>query len=975
MKKLKNVKFFWYGIAPVLLTFAFNINVIGQGITVRGTITDAAINEPLTGVTVQVMGTMTGAISGPDGSYSVNVPAGATTLAFSFVGYVTQEIAIAGRTVIDVVMTETITALEEVVVIGYGTQQKRSVSGSVTNVTQDDFNKGAMVTATDLLKGKVAGLVITTSSGDPTAQASMRLRGTSSLAGSSEPLVVIDGVPGQSLTSVSTQEIESISVLKDASSSAIYGSRAASGVILITTKQGKANQSTVGYTGYVSFDQVSNKLDLLTSDEWRKYCEDNSINISGLDLGADTDWLGAILRTGFTHTHDLSFTGGGLTNSYRASISYQNREGILKDNDLNRFNGRLSFNQKALKDKLNIGMVTNISLDKTHPGNTGNISLAANMLPVWPIKKDDGTWYDNTDFGMGNPIRNIAYNKNVTDGNLIMFNLKGTYEIVKNLGLTVSALKEFDSRESSTYNSGQTQQGRNDQGNASRSITSHSQDLLEITSTYAGRFLTDHQVTLLAGYSWEENNNRAAQAQNRKFLTDLFTFNNLVAGENLLSGDVTSSASMYRLISFFGRLNYSFKERYILTATVRRDGSSKFGANNKWGTFPSVSVAWRLSDEPFIQNLLPVLDELKIRAGWGVAGNQTGLDPYKSIETVGSEGMFFYNGSWITAYTVNQNANPNLKWEETSMANIGVDFSFLNARIYGTLEYYDKRTSDLLYNYSVPVPPYMFSTMMANVGTMQNKGVEIMLSGDILRSKNIRWTITANGSFNKNTILKLSSEEFTTTAVKVGSAFVRGGVNTTTHILEEGRPVGQFFGWKVEGLTDAGLYNYIDVDGAAGISESDKTYIGNAQPKFTGGLENQITYKNIDLSFFFRGVFGNDLLNFSRLAGSTLQWLPGQNVNAESLSIGLKTSPVFNSFYIEKGTFVRLENLTLAYNLRNKLGFNNVRFYFTGQNLLLFTKYQGCDPEVSMDGLAPGVESRNYYPKARTYTLGLDLNF
>jgi TonB-linked SusC/RagA family outer membrane protein len=557
---------------------------------------------------------------------------------------------------------------------------------------------------------------------------------------------------------------------------------------------------------------------------------------------------------------------------------------------------------------------------------------------------------------------------------MLLLNLKANYQIVRNLSVNVSVLKERDSNNVSQFNSAQTQQGRGDQGNASRRNTTNSQDLIETTLNYSGK-LNNHQITLLGGYSWEENHTEAFTAQNRQFLTDIFSYNNLSAGEGVRAGDVISSASMSRLISFFGRVNYSFKERYILSGVLRKDGSSKFGANNKWGTFPSVSVAWRIIDEPFMANLSPVFDELKLRVGYGVAGNQSGLDPYKSLELVGSSGTYFNGTSWLTAYQVSQNANPDLKWEATSNANIGIDFSIFQGRINGTVEYYDRRTTNLLYTYTVPVPPYMYSSLIANAGTMQNNGVEIMLSGDVIRTNNMRWTATLNGAHNKNTILKLSNSEFTTTSIKLGSAFVRGGANTTTHILEEGRSVGQFYGWKVNGLDANGLYNYVDMDGLPGITEGDKTYIGDAQPKFTAGLDNQITYKNIDFSFFMRGVFGNDLLNFSRLTGSTLMWLPGMQVNAEALTIGLKTSPVFNSFYIEKGTFVRLENVSLAYSFINKLGFNRIRFYFTGQNLLLFTKYQGTDPEVTMTGLAPGVEGRNYYPKSRTYTFGIDVTF
>jgi len=943
--------------------------------TVTGTVTDGSTGEPLPGVTVQVKGILTGAITQVDGTYSVVISPDADTLIFSFVGYATEEIPINGRLVIDVVMEEEVTALEEVVVIGYGTQQRREISGSVTNVTPRSFNPGVTRTAIDLLQGRVAGLIITQASGDVTIQQSVRLRGQTSLTGSSEPFVVIDGIPGMDLNAIAPQDIKSISVLKDASAAAIYGSRSGSGVILITTKSGISNQSTIDYNGYVAFDVVMNKPDVLTAAEWRKYTADNGINTEGLDLGADTDWFGEIMRTGITHNHDLSYTGGGTNNSYRASVSYQQREGVVKDNYQERLNTRLTFTQKALNDRLNVTLTGSMNMRKYQPTETRNFVLSYNMIPVAPVKFDDGTWFDSLEYDQGNPVRNIEYNKRLNKNNIYYVNLKADLNIFRGLNAGINVLREGKTTDNALYNHSETEQGRNDQGFAQRTSSNSDRRLLETTINYVNTFNV-HKVTVLGGYSYEDNYSKNFRAQNRLFVTDLLGYDDLASGENLLTGDVTSGGSMYKLISFFGRINYSLLERYIITATVRRDGSSKFGKNNKWGTFPSASVAWRLSDEPFMR-YLNFLSELKLRVGYGVAGNQDGISPYNSMELYGSSGVYYDEGDWHTAYVVSQNANPDLKWEQTAMFNIGLDYSIMQGRLNGTFEYYDKRTSDLLYNYSVPVPPYLYSSMLANVGIMQNKGIEILINGDIIRNPNMRWNVSVNLAHNKNEILSLSSEEFTTTSIKTGNAWVRGGSYNTTHIVEEGKQVGQFYGWSCTGLDADGLYIMDDmVDGEPGLTDDDRTYIGKAQPKLTYGITNSFTYKNFELSFFLRGVYGGDVLNYSKMSYATTQWLPGANVLYDALTIGLEENPKYNSFYLDKGSYLRMQNLSIAYNLNtNVLGFNSFRFYFTGQNLLTITKYKGVDPEISMSGLDPGVEGRNYYPKSRTYTFGVNVSF
>jgi TonB-dependent starch-binding outer membrane protein SusC len=947
-----------------------------QPLVISGTVTDATTHEPLPGVNIVIEGTTKGVISDPAGKYSIEVSNNNSVLTFSFIGYIKQSIKVTGQAKLDVQLGSDALALEEVVVIGYGTQNKREISGSVSNISEKNFNKGVSRDAVDLLQGKVAGLVITKGSGDVTGGNTIRLRGTSSLTGSSEPFVVIDGVPGVSMNSVSTEDIESISILKDASSAAIYGSRSASGVILITTKKAKVGKTTVDYNGYFAIDQVSNKPDLLTAAEWRKYCADNSINITGLDLGANTDWFDEIMRIGKTQNHSLSLSAGTEKSNYRASFSYMDRQGVVKDNEMKRLNGRLVFNQKALDDKLNISFISNVSQSDYTPSNTRNFVLAYNMIPVYPVKNADGSWYDNTDYDHGNPVRNIELNSNLNKTTQFSTNAKADLKLFNGFVAGLNAYKERSMNDNGQYNNSETEAGRTDLGYASRSSSTSDKNLLELTLKYDLK-KGSHNINLLGGYSYEDNYYQSASAENRQFVTNIFDYNNLGAGENLKVGSVSSSASMNKLISFFGRINYVLNEKYILTATLRRDGSSKFGKNNKWGTFPSVSAAWIISDESFMKSL-SIINNLKFRVSYGVAGNQSGLASYRTLALYSASSTKYYdNSKYLTAYSYSQNPNPNLKWEQTASLDVGIDFDILKSRINGSFGYYDKRTSNLLYTYSVPVPPYLYNSLMANVGDMSNKGMEFIINGDVINNKDLIWTLSLNLAHNVNKITKLSNSEFTTTAIHTGSAYIRGGSNTYTHIIEEGQSVGTFFGYKCIGLNSDGTYKMQDITDPSVLNSDDWTIIGNAQPKLTYGISSSLTYKRLDFSFFLRGVYGNDVLNFSRMSFGNAKFLPGSNVLKEALTNGLTQSSVYCSYYIEKGSFLRMDNASLGYNFDTKkfLGVEKMRFYVTGQNLFVITKYKGLDPEVSMSGLDPGVEGRDYYPKSRTISLGLNLTF
>lgn len=918
-----------------------------------------------------------------DGNYSLTVnDLKKAVLQASFIGYNTIEESVKGRSTVEIKLSPSVVNLGEVVAIGYGTQTRKEITGSVANITEKDFNQGVTREASDLLQGKVAGLNIASGSGDVSSSPQIRLRGTSTLQNDQGPMIVIDGIPGGDMSTVAPSDIESISVLKDASSAAIYGSRSAGGVILITTKRGSGSKTQVNYDGYVALSSLANKPDLLTADKWRSYAASvgQSEQAKQFDqYGASTDWFDEISRTGFSQNHSLSLSGGSSKSNYRASVNYLKNSGVIRDNEMERFNFRFQFQQRAINDRLRIGLTGAATILDYNPTYGYNFVLAYNMLPVFPVKMSDGSWYENVGYDLGNPVHNIEANtrENKTNSYYGVGDLQFT--IIDGLDIKASLYKSRRLNEYSQYYDSTTDAGRDDGGYAYKRSQTYDKDMMEWTLNYDKTFNDVHKVNGLLGYSWEENMFSEFTAANRNFTTDMLGANKLQAGQDLRPDDVTSQKNEYRLISMFARAHYSYAERYMITATVRRDGSSKFGTNHKWGIFPSVSAAWGISQETFMQDI-DWINDLKLRAGWGVTGNQDGLKPYKTLELYGASDKYYDSGSWLTGYKIDQNANPDLKWEQTSMLNIGLDFQLFNGRLGGTVEWYDKRTKDMLYTYTVPSPPYLYREMMANVGDMKNTGIEVLLNLDAIRTKDFSWNTTLNMSHNKNEVTSLSNDNFTTTRIYAGDAWIRGSSGGTTHVVEEGRPIGQFYGWRCDGIDADGKYILYDKTGDGQISEDDRDYIGDAQPDLIFGWTNSFRYKAIDFSFFFRGSIGNDVLNHVRMAYAQPGYLIGSNALDDPLTYQLKEVPKYCSLYIENASFVRLDNVTLGYTFNTKKlnWLDKARIYVTGQNLFVITGYKGLDPETNMgrnDGLAPGVEDREFYPKARTFTFGVNLTF
>jgi TonB-linked SusC/RagA family outer membrane protein len=949
-----------------------------QQITITGRVVDdSGIGMP--GVSVVIVGTTTGVLTDMDGNYSIPIPDNNIQLQFSFIGYLSQTVTPGEKRTIDIILEEDIQQLEEVVVVGYGTQTRRQITGSVSNVKSESFTKGITRVATDLLQGKVAGLMVNSGSGDVTKSSVLRLRGTTTLLSDEGPLIVIDGIPGGDLNTVSPSDIESMSVLKDATSAAIYGSRAAGGVILITTKKGSGGQTTVNYDSYFSVDKLANKPNLMNADEWRAYAAYSGKDPSVYDqYGADTDWFDELTRTGFSQNHNLSLSGGTNRSNYRASYTYQDRNGVMRDNSQTSHSFRLQTQQRALNDKLRIGLTASSTITDQKLPESGNYILAYSMLPVYPVYNEDGTYFTkvNAEYDQGNPVQNQDLNSK--DNEMLYFYGTGDAQFTITEGLNIKA-NLYKSRYSETYsafNDSRTEDGQGELGYAIKRNKLWNRTLSEWTIDF-DKTVGNSKIQALGGYSWEYNTYSYFFARNRNFLSNATTYNAIQAGTGLKTGDVESYKESYTLISLFSRFFYSYLDKYMVTAMIRRDGSSKFGENNKWGLFPSVSIAWGISEESFMKNISWV-DELKLRVGYGITGNQTGLSPYKTLQLYGTSGVYYNDGNWYTAYAINQNENPDLKWESTSTTNIGLDFSLIKGRFGGTLEWYNKLTTDMLYNYTVPTPPYVYSEMMANVGDMKNTGLEVLLNLRLFDKKNFGWDVSLNGSYNKNLVVSLSDEIYETERVYVGNPWLRGGSGVTSHVLEEGYPIGQFFMLECTEITNEGKYVFTDLNNDGNIDDSDRTYCGTALPDVIFGFNNTINYKNFDFSVFFRGTLGNDVFNNPRCAYANNTFLIGTNALNDDLIYKLNgQSSQICSFYVEDGSFVRLDNMSVGYTFNtSKISWlNKARVYMAGQNLFLLTKYTGLDPEVSLSGLAPGIEYRDFYPKSKTFTLGFNLTF
>jgi iron complex outermembrane receptor protein len=956
-----------------------------QQINISGSVSDSKTGESLPGVNIVLEGTTIGTITDAFGKYALSIPQGNGSLVFSFIGYLSQTIKTGRLTVIDVKLVQDVKYIEDVVVVGYGTSKKKDITGSVSTIAASEMNKGVYSSPAQMLQGKIPGLNIT-KSGDPTATPSITLRGPSTLRSGAamEPFYVIDGVPGALIESVAADDIVSMDVLRDASSTAIYGSRAANGVIMITTKRAKAGQSYVSYSSYVAVENVSNRIEMLSATELRDYLKKvNKVPFD--DNGGYVNWQDEVTRRGISQNHNLSFGGGSDKTTYGVSINYLENEGIMKTSSLDRWTARMNVEQKAFNDKVTVGLnLTNSTTNKQliRPEVFSNM---LKYLPTVNIFKPDGTYFENTQqsnyFNPAGIINNdLNYLKMINQlaNATLKINVMPwlTYNANVSLQTTENQNNQYSNRASTMHLSAN--------GYAIRSEYTNKNTLAENYLTFE-KIIGKHNLKVLAGYSWQEDKiNDGFQAANSNFISDDLLYNNLSLGsspEKVTNADRFGTATIQtlRIISFYSRVNYQFNNKYLLQATVRRDGSSAFGANHQWGTFPSASVGWKIINEPFMAGIKSVSD-MKLRIGYGVSGNSLGFDPMISRLKYGVTGVTYINGVQLQAVGVTQNENPDLKWESTAMTNVGLDFGFLNNRITGTIEAYSKQTSDLIWSYPVSTTKYLYSYLIANVGKISNKGVELQINAIPVKTGNFEWTTSFNISKNVNKVVSLSNDQFPTfTSIRTAGIGGKGQSGNPAQILKEGEPIGTFFVRQYAGRNIKGISMFYKANGDTSkvVTVEDFKQSGSAQPNLMFGWNNTFSYKNFDFSFFLRGVSGNKILNATLASLNDVNNASVNNI--PKFSLGEPATDV-NSFYnstryIENGSYIRMDNATLGYTFNLKgVKIKSARLYITTNNLFVITKYRGIDPEINLGGIEPGIDNNNFYPKTRSFILGVNIN-
>ena len=975
----------------LLLWILVPLNLAAQSTEVTGKVTDEATGEPLPGVTVIAKSTTIGAVTDFEGNYIIQVPA-ESVLVFSFVGYTTREIPVEDQTVINVELSELVTELDEIVVIGYGVQKKSDKTGAVASIDADELNSGVLTDPIQGMQGKIAGVSINKKGGDPNAGFSVKIRGSSGFDSNTNPLYVVDGVPGVDPTTIAPEDIESFNVLKDASSTAIYGARGANGVIIIQTKKGDfGERASVDLNSYVSFDQVANRLDMFNAGQIRDYVSENNLNFT--DGGANTDWQDEIFRTGISQSHNFAISGGGKSNTYRASLTHSEWDGVVKGTSKTRNIGRVNFTQKAINDRLTVSaslagtIEANDYIDYGASGPNDVLYQAFQRNPTDPVYNPDGSYYETQrDFNYYNPVALIEQIQNTRDAKRFLGNLKADFEIVDGLVAGVNLGYIRDDNENFYFEPAAVRGGTTS-GYGKREYNNFESKILESTLSYSTSWSSGHNLDAVLGYSFQEDRNDGFGAQGREPLSDYVQSFNIKAFNDVTVGDIWSWYETNRLISFFGRAVYNFNNKYYATVTLRRDGSSRFGANHKWGWFPSGSVAWNIKQEDFLANFT-ALSLLKLRAGFGLSGNQE-IGNYHSIGVVNIDGttVNFETGESAVKFSQPYNNNPDLKWEENREINIGIDYGFLTNRIAGSVEYYYKTTYDLLAEYAVPVPPNIVGRTWANAGEISNQGIEFNVTYGAVTRENFTWKTSLVFARNKQKIVSLSSDDFEWTEADKKKGWLSGrglvGDQNWTQLIEQGYELGTFYMPEYAGLSDDGKFLFWTAAGGVtrNVEDAERRVVGTALPDFELGWSNYFTFfRDFDASITFRGVYGNDVLNVTRMVFENPTILPTLNTLTsvqEEIDRGLTDAPKVNSYYLEDGSFIRLDNLAIGYNI----GFNEndwirkIRVYFSSNNLLTLTGYTGIDPETSYDGKEFGLDMYNVYPKTRTYTFGVQVTF
>lgn len=979
----------------VMLLFA-TLTASAQQVKVTGTVTDPG-GEPLVGVSVKAGAT--GAITDIDGKYSVDV-ASSGSISFSYVGFETIMEKVNGRKTINVTLKEKNDVLNEVVVIGYGTMDKKELTSAISHVGEKDFLTISSLDPSMMIQGKVAGVSITnTGAGDPNNQASIQIRGVSSRSAGLGPLVVIDGVPGGNLTNINPNDIASFDILKDGAASAIYGTRGSNGVIVVTTKKGtKDGNMHTSYSGMASWDVIKNELKMMNADEYR------DVRLgwgdTGVDLGGNYDWLDGVSRTGFTTQHTLSMSGGNAQSNYRVSVDYRNAHGIDLRSKREEYGARASMmhTTKGGLFTLTANVAPRIIYRDQADWSVFKDAIEANPTTPLMDPENPARYYNFQGQVVGsNPVERQKLEKDHGDTKLldwdgtVKLNLlplllkdgKGNHNLSTQV---MFADHQYDNNNSWFRPSTSTICINNGHdGEASRSYSKERQYVLEWLTNYTGTF-GKHNVKGMAGYSYQYSQYEGLSNENKDFPNDGLTYNNMGTGEyakeegKVLMGSYKNDC---KLIAFFGRVSYDFDGKYMFTASLRHEGSSKFGVDNKWGNFPAVSAGWRISQESFMKDV-KWINDLKLRADYGVTGNQD-FGSYNSLNTMTGFGYYFYNGKYFQVWGPSKNVNPDLKWEKGKNWNIGIDFSLFNNRVYGSFNYFNRKQQDLLGNYKVSVPPYLFDETFVNVGTMKNTGFEFDINVKAVTTKDFSYDFNVVGATMSNKFVDFSNSQY------VGQDYydVAGTSDPYPYYylqrIQKGKSIGNFYMWKYAGHTTDGEWLVYDKDGdiirASQASDADRQKVGNGMPKFTMSTSQNFRYRNFDLSLFFRGAFGYDIFNIHDFYYGTRNFTGNRSHKAygKNFQISGTANPVVCDYFLEKGDYLKLDMVTLGYTFNPKSCrfLDRVRLYGTMKNVFTLTKFSGVDPSTyQVNGLTPGAQgSRTYFPSTRQFIVGLQVDF
>ena len=960
----------------------FALDVSAQT-TVSGHVKDDT-GEDVIGASVMEKGTSNGTVTDFDGKFTLQCKSGAT-LVISFIGYNPQEVK--AKDGLEITLKEDVAQLNEVVVVGYGSMAKKEISSSVVQISKDQFNQGAASDPMALIAGKVAGLNVASSAdANPNAMTNIQVRGAGSLTASNGPLIVIDGIAGGDLRNIATQDVESITVLKDAGSAAIYGTRGANGVILVTTKKGSgtAGVTNVTYDSYIAFNVQKPRVEILSTDEFRR-------SRRGQDYGADTDWWDEITRpVSYNLNQYLSIDSSTKNGYFGLSVNYKKGNGLDIVSGREEYGGRFVGEQRVLNNRLQFN--SSISARKVHEkwGNDGLFDTALTMNPTVPVKNPDGSYYQpNSPTDIHNPVNDLKENVSQGDRIYLLGNADVKLNILQmeqhNLNTSLSYALQYNDLKDNFYTPTTSSESFWN-GYAGRARINYQKwwtNRLEWLVNYT-MTLNEHQLKAVLGYSWERSNWEQSGNENMGFVYDALSYHGIGSGSYLRDGkaNLWAGSSESTLIGFFGRLNYNYNDMIFASASMRREGSTKFGANTKWGNFPSGSLAWEITKAPFAQSLAQAFQSLKPRVSYGVTG-RSDFNAYQSIATYSTRGAYLIDNQWINGYAPSLNANPDLAWEKSTAFNVGVDFVALNSRLRGSIEYFDRRSKDLLYNYTAPQPPFIYNTILVNVGTTQNTGIEVSLDYDVLAKKALKWTTGINWSMGQTKLTKLSSDAYQMAYLDL---YQKPGPGSSEYFfrVEEGGKIGQFYGYEHAGVDENGLLLIYDNNGnAVPAAQADPTYkrnIGNGAPKHFLSWSNSLSYKNWDLSMLFRSALGFEIFNM-RKYGMGLKGSGTDNVlrTAYTDYADVESSGgIISSYFLENGNYFKLDNVTLGYTYspKSRQLVESLRIYLTAKNVFTLTGYEGNDPSiVTSTGITPGIDSNSAYPQATNFTLGVTVRF